>query len=81
LLTMHISWGLGFLTSPNSIAPAVALHPWAHHYRYMSHLRLVCRSSESTGNRCGRGGHSYLSTPNQSFANNTLIQSLASSGW
>ena len=27
LLTMHISWGLGFLTSPNSLAPAVALHP------------------------------------------------------
>jgi glycosyltransferase involved in cell wall biosynthesis len=27
LLTMHISWGLGFLTSPNSLAPTVALHP------------------------------------------------------
>ncbi|MEY3858931.1 MAG: hypothetical protein RL568_361 [Actinomycetota bacterium] len=27
LLTMHISWGLGFLTSPNSLAPAVTLHP------------------------------------------------------
>ena len=27
LLTMHISWGLGFLTSPKSLAPDVALHP------------------------------------------------------
>jgi succinoglycan biosynthesis protein ExoA len=27
LLTMHISWGLGFLTSPNSLAPAVTLDP------------------------------------------------------
>jgi glycosyltransferase involved in cell wall biosynthesis len=27
LLTMHISWGLGFLTSPNSLAPGVTLHP------------------------------------------------------
>ena len=27
LLTMHISWGLGFLTSPNSLAPDVTLHP------------------------------------------------------
>lgn len=27
LLTMHISWGLGFLTSPHSLAPAVTLHP------------------------------------------------------
>lgn len=27
LLTMHISWGIGFLTSPNSLAPAVTLHP------------------------------------------------------
>lgn len=27
LLTMHISWGFGFLTSPNSLAPAVTLHP------------------------------------------------------
>jgi succinoglycan biosynthesis protein ExoA len=27
LLTMHISWGLGFLTSPKSLAPAVTLHP------------------------------------------------------
>jgi len=26
LLTMHISWGLGFLTSPKSLAPAVTLH-------------------------------------------------------
>jgi glycosyltransferase involved in cell wall biosynthesis len=27
LLTMHISWGIGFLTSPNSLAPAVTLNP------------------------------------------------------
>ena len=27
LLTMHISWGLGFLTSPKSLAPAVNLNP------------------------------------------------------
>ena len=27
LLTMHISWVLGFLTSPKSLAPAVTLHP------------------------------------------------------
>ena len=27
LLTMHISWGLGFLTSPKSLAPDVTLHP------------------------------------------------------
>ena len=27
LLKMHISWGLGFLTSPKSLAPAVTLHP------------------------------------------------------
>jgi glycosyltransferase involved in cell wall biosynthesis len=27
LLTMHISWGLGFLTSPKSLAPEVTLHP------------------------------------------------------
>ncbi len=27
LLTMHISWGLGFLTSPKSLAPAVTLYP------------------------------------------------------
>jgi succinoglycan biosynthesis protein ExoA len=27
LLTMHISWGLGFLTSPKSLAPAVTLRP------------------------------------------------------
>ena len=27
LLTMHISWGLGFLTSPKSLAPAVTLLP------------------------------------------------------
>jgi glycosyltransferase involved in cell wall biosynthesis len=27
LLTMHISWGIGFLTSPNSLVPAVTLHP------------------------------------------------------
>ena len=27
LLTMHISWGLGFLSSPKSLAPAVTLHP------------------------------------------------------
>jgi glycosyltransferase involved in cell wall biosynthesis len=27
LLTMHISWGLGFLTSPKSLAPAVTLNP------------------------------------------------------
>jgi glycosyltransferase involved in cell wall biosynthesis len=27
LLTMHVSWGFGFLTSPNSLAPAVTLHP------------------------------------------------------
>ena len=27
LLTMHISWGLGFLTSPKSLASAVTLHP------------------------------------------------------
>ena len=27
LLTMHISWGLGFLTSPKSLAPAVTLSP------------------------------------------------------
>ena len=27
LLTMHISWGLGFLTSPKSLAHAVTLHP------------------------------------------------------
>lgn len=27
LLTMHILWGLGFLTSPNSLAPAVTLDP------------------------------------------------------
>jgi len=27
LLTMHISWGVGFLTSPKSLAPAVTLHP------------------------------------------------------
>jgi hypothetical protein len=26
LLTMHISWGLGFLTSPKSLAPAVTLN-------------------------------------------------------
>jgi len=27
LLSMHISWGLGFLTSPKSLAPAVTLNP------------------------------------------------------
>ena len=27
LLTTHISWGLGFLTSPKSLAPDVTLHP------------------------------------------------------
>ncbi len=27
LLTMHISWGLGFLTSPKSLTPAVTLNP------------------------------------------------------
>ena len=27
LLTMHISWGIGFLTSPNSLVPTVTLHP------------------------------------------------------
>lgn len=27
LLTMHTSWGFGFLTSPKSLAPAVTLHP------------------------------------------------------
>jgi glycosyltransferase involved in cell wall biosynthesis len=27
LLTMHISWGVGFLTSPKSLAPAVTLNP------------------------------------------------------
>jgi succinoglycan biosynthesis protein ExoA len=27
LLTMHISWGLGFLTSPKSLAPDVTLRP------------------------------------------------------
>ena len=27
LLTMHISWGTGFLTSPKSLAPEVALRP------------------------------------------------------
>ena len=27
LLTMHISWGFGFLTSPKSLAPDVTLHP------------------------------------------------------
>jgi hypothetical protein len=27
LLTMHVSWGLGFLTSPKSLAPDVTLHP------------------------------------------------------
>ena len=27
LLTMHISWGVGFLTSPKSLAPDVTLHP------------------------------------------------------
>lgn len=27
LLTMHISWGLGFLTSPKSLAPDVTLNP------------------------------------------------------
>ena len=27
LLTMHISWGVGFLTSPKSLVPAVTLHP------------------------------------------------------
>jgi succinoglycan biosynthesis protein ExoA len=27
LLTMHISWGIGFLTSPKSLVPAVTLHP------------------------------------------------------
>ncbi|CAB4567897.1 MAG: glycosyltransferase [Actinobacteria bacterium] len=27
LLTMHISWGIGFLTSPNSLVPEVTLHP------------------------------------------------------
>jgi succinoglycan biosynthesis protein ExoA len=27
LLTMHISWGFGFLTSPNSLVPAVTLYP------------------------------------------------------
>ena len=27
LLTMHMSWGLGFLTSPNSLAAEVALRP------------------------------------------------------
>jgi len=27
LLTMHLSWGLGFLTSPKSLAPDVTLHP------------------------------------------------------
>jgi len=27
LLTMHIFWGLGFLTSPKSLAPDVTLHP------------------------------------------------------
>lgn len=27
LLTMHVSWGLGFLTSPKSLAPAVTLDP------------------------------------------------------
>jgi hypothetical protein len=24
---MHISWGIGFLTSPKSLVPAVTLHP------------------------------------------------------
>lgn len=27
LLTMHISWGIGFLTSPNSLVPTVTLQP------------------------------------------------------
>jgi glycosyltransferase involved in cell wall biosynthesis len=27
LLTMHMTWGLGFLTSPNSLAPKVTLRP------------------------------------------------------
>lgn len=27
LLTMHVSWGIGFLTSPNSLTPAVTLEP------------------------------------------------------
>lgn len=27
LLTMHFSWGVGFLTSPKSLAPDVTLHP------------------------------------------------------
>jgi glycosyltransferase involved in cell wall biosynthesis len=27
LLTMHMSWGIGFLTSPKSLAPKVALRP------------------------------------------------------
>ena len=27
LLTMHISWGIGFLSSPKSLVPAVTLHP------------------------------------------------------
>jgi hypothetical protein len=27
LLTMHMTWGIGFLTSPKSLAPAVTLGP------------------------------------------------------
>ena len=27
LLTMHMTWGIGFLTSPKSLAPAVTLRP------------------------------------------------------
>jgi hypothetical protein len=27
LLTMHFSWGTGFLTSPKSLVPEVALRP------------------------------------------------------
>jgi hypothetical protein len=27
LLTMHMTWGIGFLTSPKSLAPKVALRP------------------------------------------------------
>ena len=27
LLTMHMTWGIGFLTSPKSLAPKVTLRP------------------------------------------------------
>jgi hypothetical protein len=27
LLTMHMTWGMGFLTSPKSLVPKVALRP------------------------------------------------------